>query len=120
MKPYLDIVTKPQHSFLLTIIRFNYLHFLLAEPLGWRKIEDLGPYSCDKFSSQDTLHFVMFCEHYLHIRKRFIFPILKDKGFLQARPALTYLQMLNNPWEIFNIASFLVAAVRPREKKGPM
>lgn len=115
IKPYLNVVTNPNHRFLLVRFRFNQLHFLLVEPQGWRRVEDLG--TCDNFSTQDTLHFVLFCEHFLHSCQRFILPILRGKGFLQAKPALIYLQMLTNVWEIFNIVSFLTAAVRTRKER---
>lgn len=117
IKPYLNVVTNPNHCFLLVRFRFNQLHFLLAEPQGWRRVEDLGTCTCDNFSTQDTLHFVLFCEHFLHSCQRFILPILRGKGFLQAKPALIYLQMLTNVWEIFNIVSFLTAAVRTRKER---
>lgn len=117
IEPHLRLVTKPFHRWLLTRFCFNLIHLTLGTSPGWGKPENLGPCQCDNFSPQDTMHFIMFCEYYSDIRKKFLLPFLRDKGSLQVRPALLYLQMLSNTRDIFHIASFLVAAVRHKSRR---
>lgn len=112
MEPYLKYVTKPYHRFLLIRFRFNLIHLVLGSQSKWGSPENLPLCTCDCFSIQDTLHLVMLCEHYLVARKKFLVPILKKLNFVQVRPALLHLQMLNSVQTTYGVACFLAAAAR--------
>lgn len=113
---YLKVVNNANHRYLLTKFSLNKIHLLLSDRPCWTKQTELDICNCDGFSIMDTAHFLFFCGHFKSLRKKFIVPLLKEKRFKQVKPALLYLQLLSNTWEISNVATFFSIAMRLRKK----
>lgn len=119
MEPYLALLPNAQDRFLITRFRLNLLHHLLADPPGFTaSVEQKGPCGCDHRSPQDTLHFVLLCPFYSLPRRRFLVSILKQAKFRQARVALVFLQMANDPLTLFCILNFVRLALKLRKTRG--